>query len=397
MVKNDVVITGMGIYSPIGVGAAEFWDAMLGGRTGAAIVSGFDTKELPRNTACQVRQIPVKDGVSCGRASQLAIAAMHQAIESANLRATSLKSARVAIIVGTTMGETEFIERRLDSPKEEWLSPEHVGQILGGSPGCISRNAAEHCGLDSRDALDLYGACAAGNMALGMARRRLLDNQCDVAIGGGADGFSRLAFLGFMRLRVMAADVCRPFDEKRDGLLVGEGGVMFVLERESDAKSRGAKIFARVIGAADTCEDYHPTRPHPDGDGLTRSTRAALDDAGLRPNDIDYICAHGTGTPQNDAIEVGVMNKCFPSTTTFSSIKGITGHCMGAAAATEAALCVLSLQNQVLIPTWHLDTVLQPCNLDPLQGRPRPAKVRYILNNSAGFGGYNSSVVFAAA
>jgi len=397
MVKNDVVITGMGIYSPIGVGAAEFWDALFKGRTGADAVSGFDTKELPRNTACQVKH-PISTGMpGIGRASQLATVATKQALETACLAPTSLESARVATIVGTTMGETEFIERRLDVPKEGWFSPEHVREIIGGSPGCISRHAAEHCGLGFRDALDLYGACAAGNMALGMARRRLLDDQCDVAIAGGADGFSRLAFLGFMRLRVMAADVCRPFDEKRDGLLVGEGGVMFVLERESDAKSRGANIFARIVGAADTCEDYHPTRPHPDGDGLTRSIRAALNDAGLQSSDIDYICAHGTGTPQNDAIEVGVMNKCFPSTTRFSSIKGITGHCMGAAAATEAALCVLSLQQQTLIPTWHLDTVLQPCDLDPIQGSPRPAKVRYVLNNSAGFGGYNSSVVFAAA
>ena len=172
---------------------------------------------------------------------------------------------------------------------------------------------------------------------------------------------------------------------------------MFVLERESSAKARGAPIRARVLGAAVACENYHPTRPHPDGDGLTRATMEALRDAGLTPGDIDYVCAHGTGTPQNDAIEVAVMQKCFPKGVAFSSIKALTGHPMGAAAAMEAAACILSLEQQTLIPTWHLDKVLQPCALDAVQGAPRSTRVRYVLNNSAGFGGYNSSIVLAAA
>lgn len=200
-----------------------------------------------------------------------------------------------------------------------------------------------------------------------------------------------------MRLRVMAAEVCRPFDERRDGLLVGEGGVMFVLERESSAKARGARIRARLAGAAVACENYHPTRPHPEGDGLSRATIEALNDAGLSPGDIDYVCAHGTGTPQNDAIEVAVMQKCFPKGVAFSSIKALTGHTMGAAAAMEAAACILSLEQQTLIPTWHLDKVLQPCTLDAVQGAPRRTGVSYVLNNSAGFGGYNSSIVLSAA
>ncbi|MCH8190848.1 MAG: hypothetical protein IIC80_05775 [Chloroflexi bacterium] len=140
-----------------------------------------------------------------------------------------------------------------------------------------------------------------------------------------------------MRLRVMAAEVCRPFDEKRDGLLGGEGAAVFVLERESSARARGAPIRARVAGASVTCEDYHPTRPHPGGEGLSRATRDALRDAGMQPTDIDYVCAHGTGTPQNDAIEAKVLHKCFPQGVSFSSIKGLTGHTMGAAAALEAA------------------------------------------------------------
>lgn len=419
---DDVVITGMGIFSPIGCGEDAFWRALVEGKSGAGVVTGIDTAELSRRIGCQVKgevrsskfevQSVAESGAdklndrnavanaTMGRASRLGIGAADEAVASARLSRDDLSAARLAVIVGTTMGETEFIESRLSAPGENWLSAEHMQKIAGGQAGCIAANVrASLIGKAEAhtEAVDLYGACAAGNMAIAAARQQLLDGRCDIAIAGGADGFSHLAFLGFMRLRVMAAEICRPFDEKRDGLLVGEGAVLFVLEREATAKARGATVLARIAGAGNACENYHPTRPHPEGDGLTRSTMAALADAGIAAKEIDYICAHGTGTPQNDAIEVSVMNKCFPSSCAFSSIKGLTGHCMGAAAATEAALCVLALRNQTLIPTWHLDNVLQPCALEALRGGPRSAKLRYVLNNSAGFGGYNSSVILAAA
>ncbi len=430
---GDVVITGMGIISPIGCGEEAFWDALCQGRSGAGPVHGFDTAKLPRKIACQVRD-PVDVGRPMGRASRLAVAASREAMKDAGIAAMALGDARIDVIVGTTMGETEFIEDRIDAPDPEWLSADHLKRIATGRPGCIARNvladlftpvdAVEdgdepgrgasarapdrsglHCARGSGESpafvrakargsvVDIYGACAAGNMAISMARRRLLAGQCDVALAGGSDGFSRLAFIGFMRARIMAAEVCRPFDQNRDGLLVGEGAVMFVLEREASAKARGARRRARVLGDAMTSEDYHPTRPHPDGDGLTRSTEEALRDAGLEPTDIDYLCAHGTGTPQNDAIEIKVMEHCFPAGVSLSSIKALTGHTMGAAAATEAACCVLTIERQTLIPTWHLDHVQQPCSLDAIQGAVRPARVRAVLNNSAGFGGYNASVV----
>jgi len=269
-------------------------------------------------------------------------------------------------------------------------------RVIDNRPGSIAHNVQADLGLVG-PAIDLYGACTAGNLAIAAARRNLLNGQCDLALAGGADGFSRLAFLGFMRLRVMAAEVCRPFDEQRDGLLVGEGGAMFVLERESSARARGATIRARVAGCGVTCESYHPTRPDPNGDGLTRATNGALAQAGLRPDEIGYVCAHGTGTPQNDMIEVKVLQNCFPKGVPFSSIKALTGHTMGAAAAIELACCLLSLERQTLIPTWNLETVLPCAGRDALAGGPRPAKLQYVVNNSAGFGGYNSSIILAAA
>jgi len=392
---DDVVITGLGIVSPIGCCEARFWDSLSEGRPGASPVDCLDTTRLSRKTACQIHE-PIEVGSGLGRASQLTIAASRQAVASAGLAPAETPGQGLAVIIGTTMGETDFIEERLDAPSEQWLCPEHMRRICGGRPGCIARNVQADLGGQGL-AMDLYGACAAGNMAVATARRHLLDGHCDVVLAGGTDGFSRLAFIGFMRLRVMAAEVCRPFDRERDGLLVGEGAAVFVLERESSARARGATVRARVAGCSMTCESYHPTRPEPDGDGLTRATHGALRDAGLQAAEIDYVCAHGTGTPQNDAIEIKILERCFPKGVPFSSIKALTGHTMGAAAALETACCLLSLEQQTLIPTWHLRDMLEPCSSDAIRGAVRPARVRHALNNSAGFGGYNSSIILTAA
>jgi 3-oxoacyl-[acyl-carrier-protein] synthase II len=392
---DDIVITGLGIASPIGCSEDAFWNSLCTGRSGAAPIDCLDTSQLPRKIGCQVRE-PIGVGRPLGRAAQLAVTASRQAMAAAGLTPGELTDARLSITVGTTMGETDFIEERLGARDDQWLATDQMRRVVDSRPGSIARNVHADLGSDG-PAVDLYGACAAGNLAIAAARRNLLDGQCSLALAGGADGFSQLAFLGFMRLRVMAAEVCRPFDEQRDGLLVGEGAAMFVLERESSARARGARIRARVAGGSVTCESYHPTRPDPEGDGLTRATENALAEAGLRPEEIDYVCAHGTGTPQNDGIEVKVLQKCFPKGVPFSSIKALTGHTMGAAAAIETACCVLSLENQTLIPTWHLESPLPCAGLDPLQGAARPAGLRNVLNNSAGFGGYNSGIILAVA
>ena len=391
---EDIVITGMGLVTPIGIGEDAFWRALVEGRSAAAPVTGFDHHDWSRHVACQVRE-SFEAPRELGRASRLAVAACRQALVSSRLLSVGVEPSRQVAIVGTTMGETEFIEERIGSSDSDWLSAEHVRCISEAGPGSISESVAVSMG--GAVAVDLYGACAAGNMAIADARRRLLGRECDIALAGGSDGFSMLAFIGFMRARVMAAECCRPFDARRDGLLVGEGAAMFVMERESDARARGAPIRARVAGAGLACEDFHPTRPHPEGEGLTRATETALADAGIRKDEVDYVCAHGTGTPQNDQIEAAVMDRLFPRGVAFSSIKSLTGHTMGAAGAMEAAACVLMLERQLLIPTWGLDELLSPCGQDAVRGAPRTAPIRCVVNNSAGFGGYNSSVVLFAA
>jgi 3-oxoacyl-[acyl-carrier-protein] synthase II len=194
----------------------------------------------------------------------------------------------------------------------------------------------------------------------------------------------------------MAVETVRPFDVSRDGMLVGEGACMMVLEREDTARTRGARARSKLIGCGISAESYHPTRPDPEGAGLTRSIEGALADAGLSAEEVDYVNAHGTGTPHNDAIEVKVLGKCFPKGVRFSSTKAVMGHTMGAASALEAACCVLSLEHQKLVPTWHLDEPIETGESEPLMGSVVESRCRYALNNSAGFGGYNSSVILAA-
>lgn len=392
---DDVVITGLGILSPIGCDVPTFWDSLCHGRSGAKPVTSFDTSKLIRHTACTIDD-PVDASVPGGRASKLAVLACRQALGDAGLGPTLPADARVSITIGTTMGETEFIESRLDADDAGWLDDEHTRRIVAGQPGCIARAVQCDCAAGGT-ATDLYGACAAGNMALTLARQAVASGSCDIAVAGGSDGFSSLAFIGFMRLRLMATEQCRPFDKHRDGLFVGEGAAVFVLERAAHAAARGARARARIAAGAMTSESYHPTRPDPEGDGLTRAIRGALTRAGVQPSDIDYVNAHGTGTPQNDMIEAKVMDKCLAPGTPFSSTKALTGHTMGAAGVMEAVACVLTLENQTLIPTWHLREPLEPCDMDALRDATRQARVRAVINNSAGFGGYNSSVVLTAA
>ncbi len=392
---DDIVITGMGVLSPIGCTVQSFWDGLTSGKLGVSPVTSMPTTDLPRQHACPIVE-SFDAPIQAGRASQLAAAAARDALNDAGLNGKLPDDAASSIVMGTTMGETQFIEDHLFDEGDGWLGNDHMREIVTGQPGCIANNVRQACGGHG-GASDLYGACAAGNMAIAQAARALQSKRCDIALAGGADGFSRLAFIGFMRLRLTAAELCRPFDRDRDGLFVGEGATVFVLERAESAAARGATVHARLAGAAMTAECYHPTRPEPEGDGLTRAIEQALRSGNLSAHDIDYVNAHGTGTPQNDMIEAKVMEKCLRAGTAFSSTKALTGHMMGAAGSTEAAVCVLSLKHQTLIPTWGLENVLEPCSMDAVKDAPRSATIRAALNNSAGFGGYNSCVVLTAA
>jgi len=239
--SSDCVVTGLGTVSPIGIDETAFWDGLTTGRSGAAQVTGFDVTELTRKIGCQIHE-PVTGEPAEGRAAHLALSASRQAIDSAGLSAEEMRDARVAVVVGTTMGETGYIERPLLRDDQDTLTRPQLRDVVQHGPGSIAGQLISILGLHG-SALDLYGACAAGNMALSLARQQLREGRCGVALVGGADGFSFLAFVGFMRARIMAEQVCRPFDVNRDGMFVGEGAGMFVLEPE-DPTVKGT--FARA-------------------------------------------------------------------------------------------------------------------------------------------------------
>ena len=383
----------MGLLSPIGHGPDAFWDALMTGRSGAHSVRSFDTSNLPRRIACEIDSLPPAsaefDGgrFGAGRCGTMALLAVQAALIDAGLSISDMRGRRVAVVVGTTMGEFEFIESAYDDLAGQPASPEIFDKAVNNPAGRLSQIVAEAIGRPDATALDAYGACAAGNMALITAMQMLRADECDLVLAGGADAFSRFAFVGFMRNRVMAKEACRPYDKERDGLLVAEGAAMFVVERARDAS--GQSRHARLLGGATSCDAFNPTQPRPDGNGIAAAVQCAARDAGVSERRVDYLCSHGTGTPRNDLTEWKAIDRMFAPETPFSSIKALTGHTMGAAGALEAAACILALKHQRLVPNWNMKNPAASFATRPVE-RPDAADLACVANLSFGFGGYNS-------
>ncbi len=395
-----MIITGMGVVSPIGHGPDAFWDALMNGKSAAAPVRSFDSSSLARHTGCEITSLPESDRpidralVGGGRCTDLAVLAARAALADAGLNGDALRDKRVAVTVGSTMGESECIETVYDDLTDQPVPEGAFANVVRNAPGRLSRAVATEVAPARPRCLDLHGACAAGNMALVKALNLLRFDHADVVLAGGADAFSRFAFVGFMRNRVMAKEHCRPFDKKRDGLLVGEGGCMFLLERANDAIGR--QRHAIVRGGGLSCDAYNPTAPHPDARGMIDAVEAAMTDAAMPAETIQYVSAHGTGTPRNDGVEWKAIDHCFPAGTPFSSIKALTGHTMGAAGALEAAACILALREQHLIPNWNFETPTVDGSAQPVR-EPRATELESVANLSFGFGGYNSCVILGHA
>jgi 3-oxoacyl-[acyl-carrier-protein] synthase II len=299
-------------------------------------------------------------------------------------------------VIGTTGGEIPVLERinRLrfhqgeDAvDRDEFLKyPVHV----------ISTTVARHFGFTGPN-LVVPTACAAGNYAIAIARDWIQDGRADMILAGGVDPLSTVTFTGFGRMLAIAPDRCRPFDKNRKGIIPGEGAAMLVLESFESAKKRGAKIYAEVAGCGFSCDAYHPTMPHPDGVGARLAMERALQDAGLDHAAVDYISAHGTGTPANDKIEASAIGEVLrerAQKVPVSSIKSMIGHTMGAASAIEAITCTLAIDTGIIPPTINYETPDPECNLDVVPNHARTAGVSVALNNAYAFGGNNSCVVF---
>jgi 3-oxoacyl-[acyl-carrier-protein] synthase II len=409
------VVTGLGCVTPVGQTVASFWRALLAGKSGAQAVEGFDTSPYRTHIGCEVKEFVTEPGTlvassrpgwkAFGRATKLALVAASQAIEQSGIEPGALAEG-LGISLGTTMGEPCFLDQLAGSGKEaaapaagQGHAAERWEEILSRNTWSIAANVARELGIQGVQA-SLPAACSAGNYAVGLAFDLIRQGQIRAAVAGGTEAFSESAFAGFSRLNALATQKCQPFDRDRQGLLLGEGAGVMVLEAEEHALSRGATILGRVLGYGLSCDAYHITGPHPDGEGAAACMRNALADARVSREEVGYICCHGTGTRQNDRIEALAIQRVFGSgakSLPVSSIKALTGHMMGAASAVEAIACVLALYHGVLPPTWNYEHRDPECDLDVIPNEPRQREVKVLLNNSYAFGGNNACVALARA
>lgn len=406
--QGRVVITGMGVVSPLGNGVSEFWQNLISGRTGIGQLTKLNAELYPRPRAAEVKnfdQLAESSDINLkpfGQAVSYAVAATRMALEDAKLSIAPKEPNDYAVMVGTTMGNQDVVERVIDKfglTEECPVAPEIADDLKYFSPALLSSEIARRFNCFGQSST-LVNACAAGNYTVGLAFDRIRTGRNKVIVAGGADPFSRTCYTIFHRLSASSSDVCRPFDENRTGMVVGEGAAMLVLEDYEHAVARGAPIYAEVSAYALTCDAYHATAPHPEGRGAIQAMKKALAMAELSPQEIDYVSAHGTGTQANDSSEAEALYQVFGgdlSTTPVSSIKSMLGHCMGAASALEAVACALAIQNQQLPPTINTAQVDSrfPAPLDVVNDGARQAKLTHLMSNAFAFGGNVSSVIFS--
>lgn len=396
-----VFITGVGVVSSIGLGKDAFFLSLSEGRSGIGPVDAFDVSNLGRTNAGEVKGFRPQDHLAAaeirrmGRCSQMALAAARMAIRDAGLSEAALVGPRASVVLGTTMGEADVLED-LD---HAWIAKGAAGVRRAWIPKygstLIPIHVARAIGAEGR-VLTLPAACAAGNYAIGLACDLIRAGKADVIVTGAAEMLQQLQFSGFVRLAAMAPTKCQPFDLNRQGLILGEGAGILVLESESHAVRRDANVLAEVGGHGMTCDAYHITRPHPDAVGSIGAMRQAIERSGISPDDIDFVNAHGTGTKHNDAAESKVMCEVFGQRRVpISSMKSMLGHCMGAASALEAIGCVMTLQTGLYPPTIGYESPDPECDVDVVANTSRKGKADIVLNNSLAFGGYNSVTCIA--
>jgi 3-oxoacyl-[acyl-carrier-protein] synthase II len=403
-VLHRVFVTGVGVVSSIGLGREAFFRALEAGASGISPVASFDPSSLGRQYAGEAKEFDPKDHLTSaeqrrmGRCSAMALGAARMAVSDASLDVPAIAGPRTAVVLGTTMGEAQILAE-LD---REWIlgGPKAVSRALIPRYGStlLPIHVARALGAQGM-VLTLPAACAAGNYAIGFAADLIRAGRADVVVTGAAELLQELQFSGFVRLAAMAQERCQPFDLNRQGLLLGEGAGILILESEKHAMAREARVLAEVGGYGLSCDAYHITRPHPEAAGSVSAMRAAIERSGLRPTDVDFINAHGTGTKHNDAAEAKVVREVFGegarANVPISSMKSMLGHCMGAASALEAIGCVFTIQHGIYPPTIGYETPDPDCDLDIVANVARRGKSDVILNNALAFGGYNAVTLFA--
>jgi len=398
---NRVYVSGLGVVSSIGLGKQAFWDSLLAGRTGIAPVESFKTDRFDRHMAGEVRGFRARDFLTAaearrmGRCSSMALAAAQMAVEDAKLSSEQLRGERTSVIVGTTMGEADVISELQGAWIREGYEAIVAAKLPRYGTTLLPIHIARRFGASSM-VQTLPAACAAGNYAIGFAADQIRAGRADVVITGASELIEELQFAGFVRLGAMAPERCQPFDKNRRGLLLGEGAAILILESEAHLVARNGVPLAEVGGYGLACDAHHITRPHPEGEGSIAAMLRAIHSCGITADDIDYVNAHGTGTPANDAIEAKVMRHVFGDRKIpISSIKSSIGHCMGAASALEAVACIMTVQTGIYPPTLGFETPDPECDVSLISDQPASGRADIVLNNALAFGGYDAVVCFA--
>jgi 3-oxoacyl-[acyl-carrier-protein] synthase II len=392
-----VVITGLGLVTPIGAGRELFWKNLTAGVNGIGPVESFDTSAFPVHIGAEVKDFDPSGHEELGRGSQLAVAAARMALDDSGINLDAQDRSRIGVSMGTTSGEPGMIERYNDARKADGLGS-IPADILPKYPcNVVPSNIAIEFDLHG-PCLMIPTACAAGNYAIGYGFDMIRSGRTDLMLAGGADPFSRITYMGFARLGAIAPERCQPFDKNRKGMVPGEGAAVLVLEPLDDAVARGATIYAEVLGYGVSCDSHHMTAAHPQGDGAIRAMAMALKESGRNTDEVDYISAHGTGTPTNDRVEAIAVRTLFgdrASHVPMSSIKSMIGHTMGAASAIEAVACSLAIHTGVIPPTMNFEEPDEGSNLDYVPNQARRTDPHIVLNNAYAFGGNNASLCLA--
>ena len=408
MSKRRVVITGIGINSPVGIGLDANWQNITAGKSGISRIEGFDTTGMPASIAGQIHDfdpevwIDKKNCRKMDRFIQLGMAAGLDAMADSGLEITENNAHRVGVHIGAGIGGLTTIEKQAQTLFERGprrISPFYIPSSI---INMISGNLSISLGAKGPN-LAIVTACATGTHSIGDAGRLIEYGDADVMFAGGAESsITPTAMAGFGNARTLSTRnddpqaASRPWDTGRDGFVMGEGAAVMVLEELEHAQKRGAKIYAELAGFGLSGDAYHMTSPVPDGDGAARCMENAMRNAGVNPDQVDYINAHGTSTPLGDVAETQAMKKAMgthSSKVAVSSTKSMTGHLLGAAGAIEAVYATLALKYQVAPPTINLNEPDPDCDLDYVPGSARDMKIDVAMSNSFGFGGTNGTLI----
>ena len=397
-----VVVTGLGLVIANGIGVTNAWDSLINGKDGTAELKSFDTSQYKVHRACEVKDFKLdtvfENETTANTIHKYTYTAAREALEDSGLSDIAGNDReRFGIAVGTLAGELPPFEYLLRKAPDDKANGFDMGVALTYPPSSITTLLSEDFGFEGPNMVSL-NACSSGNHAIAWALDLLYEGKVDVMLVGGGELIPQTEFTHFHNLKALAPEKCQPFDKDRKGLVIGEGAGIMVIETLDFASKRNANIYAELNGSGMSCDGHHMTAPHPEGAGAIMAMTNALTMARVSYEDVDYINAHGTGTPLNDIMETLSIKSVFKeraSDIPVSSIKSMIGHTMGAASAIESVVSCLSIKNSAIPPTIHYKTPDPQCDLDYVPNEGREMKVNCVLNNSFAFGGNNVTNIFS--